>query len=320
MKVKAKFLLAALACSLYSAAWAAWPSKPITLIVPYAAGGLTDNVTRALSDEVSRQLGQPVVVDNRTGAGGKIGLEQLARAPKDGYTIGLVVPATMIFLPLTDKGMKVNPSKDLDLITVAVDTYYVLVTARQIASSGKFADFVSYAKAHPGQLSYGTPGVGTGFHFNNVLLATKLGIKATHVPYRGESAALIDLAGGSIQYMMAGESAKAYVDDGKINALAVTSAQRVASYPNVPTMKELGVDFQTDGWVGYAAPAGTPKDVMDKLNAAFVAAVKSPKVQAVFKGMGYTPVGSSRQDFRQRVEDSFEKYRRLMESGDIKID
>ncbi|MEP6587678.1 MAG: tripartite tricarboxylate transporter substrate binding protein [Polaromonas sp.] len=317
--IKKSAWLAALVLSCCTSAWSAWPDKPITIIVPYAAGGLTDAVTRALTDAMGRELGQPVVVDNRAGAGGKIGMEQLKRAPKDGYTIGLAVPATMVTLPLTDPNYGISPLKDFELITVAVDTFTVLAVSKNALPSGDLKDFIAMARSKPGKLNYGTPGAGTSFHFNNVFMASKLGIDAVHVPYKGESAALTDLAGGAIDYMLAGQGAKVFVDSGRIRALAVSSKRRVSAYPDVPTFKELGIDFTTDGWVGYVAPAGVPAVVVDRLNSAFVKAIRSPEVQRSFASMGYEPVGSSRQEFRSIVEGASRRYADILRTGAVKL-
>ncbi len=312
--------LAVVALALSGAASAAWPEKPITLIVPFPAGGLTDAVSRSLAEEVGRLLGQPLIVDSRPGANGRIGLEQLARAPKDGYTIAVTVPGLMIFQPLTEKTYKFDPLKDFEPITIAVDTYNVLVTHPGVSPTGDLREFVAKAKAQPGVMNYGTPGSGSSFHFNSVVLTDKLGIKAAHVSYRGEAPALIDLAGGSIQFMLAGQSARPYIQDGKIKPIAVTARQRVAILPNVPTFAELGVDFRTDGWVGYVAPAGVPKEVLDRLSDAFRTAIKLPKVREQIATMGYEPVGNSREEFRSLIKDRLEHYRGLIKSGAVKLE
>lgn len=299
---------------------AAWPDKPVTIIVPYAPGGLTDTVTRVLAEEVGRQLGQPVVVDNRPGAGGKIGTEAVSRAPKDGHTIGLAVPGTMVYLPATDKSFALQPLEAFEPITMAVDTFNVLVVNKGVAPSGKFKEFLEHAKANPGKLNFGTPGAGTSFHFNSVLLSQKLGISGTHVPYRGEAPALTDLATGAIHFMLAGAGAKQYVEGGRILPLAVAARRRVSAYPDVPTFHELGIDFKTDGWVGYIAPKGVPVAVLQRLNEAFTQAIQKPKVQESLAGMGYVPVGSSREEFKATMARNTETVRQLVASGAVKLD
>lgn len=312
-------LVAALALGVCAPAAAAWPEKPITLVVPYAPGGLTDSVTRVLAEGLTRELQQPVVIENRPGAGGKIGMEQVKRAPADGYVIGLAVAGTMVTLPLTDPNYGMDPLKDFEPITLAVNTFNVLAVAPSTLPTGGLKEFIALAKSRPGELNYGTPGVGTSFHFNNVLLSQILGIDTVHIAYKGESNALIDVAGGAIDYMLAGQGAKSYVESNKVRALAVTSNNRVQAYPDIPTFKELGIDFTTSGWVGYIAPAGVPADVLDRLNTAFVNVINEPKSQEAFKGMGYEPAGTSRAEFRKLIEDDLAKYGKLITSGAVKL-
>lgn len=312
-------LLALLAGMSLTAAHAEWPDRPIKLIVPYPAGGLTDIVTRVLSDEVGRNLGATIVVENKAGAGGQIGLDTVLRAPSDGYTIGLVVPATMITLPLTNPSFKIKPLEQFAPITIAVDTYLSLVVDPKLGPK-TLAEFIDYAKKHPGKLNYGTPGVGTSYHFNNVMMARKLGIDTVHVPYQGEVKILTDLVGGQLQYALVTNTAKPFIDSGKVNALAVTTGKRVVSLPNVPTFKEAGSDFTSDGWVGYVAAAGTPKPIMDKLTAAFVKALQAPAVRDRLTEMGYVVAGSSPQEFIAIVQEATKRYADVIKAGQIKLD
>lgn len=302
-----------------TAAQAEWPDKPIKLIVPYPAGGLTDIVTRTLSDEVGRNLGTTVIVENKAGAGGQIGLDTMLRAPHDGYTIALVVPATMITLPLTSPNFKIKPSDQFAPITIAVDTFLTLVVDSKLGIE-TLPEFIAYAKKNPGRINYGTPGVGTSFHFNNALMARKLGIDAVHVPYQGEVKILSDIAGGQLQYALVTNTAKAFIDSGKVKALAVTSAKRVVSMPQTPTFQEAGSDFTSDGWVGYVAAAGTPKPIMDKLSAAFVSALQAPAVRQKLTDMGYVVSGNGPEAFDKIIRDSTKVYSDLLKSGAIKLD
>ncbi len=314
------FIGACLALGFISGAQAGdWPTRPITLVVPYPAGGLTDTVSRTLGDEVGKILGQPIVIENRAGAGGKIGLDAVRRAPRDGYTIALVVPATMITLPLTDKNYGIDPLKDFEPITIAVDTYLALVTSPALGVHN-LKEFTAYAQQHPGKLNYATPGAGTSFHFNNVMLAQKLGIRAAHVPYKGEVQMMTDIANGQIHYALVTNSSKAFVDGGKAVPMAVAAAKRVPAFPNVPTFRELGVDFTTDGWVGYAAAAGTPVPILDKLNAAFTKALALPRIKELFVQMGYNPVGNTRAQFRALIEERTRHYAQLVKSGAVKLE
>lgn len=295
-----------------------WPERPIKLIVPYPAGGLTDIVSRLVGDELGRELGTSVVIENRAGAGGQIGLQALLQAPRDGYTIGLVVPATMVTLPLTNPAYKIRPLEQFEPITIAVDTFLTLVVDRKLGFK-TVAEFAEYARQHPGKMNYGTPGAGTSFHFNNVLLAQKLGIEAQHVPYTGEVQMLNDIAGGQLQYALVSNVGKTFVENGQVNALAVTSAQRVRSLPDVPTFREKGIDFTSDGWVGYVAAKGTPAPVLARLQGAFVKALQVPAVQQKLAEMGYQVVGNTPQQFRQIVQDSSQRYGALLRSGAVKL-
>jgi len=298
---------------------AEWPERPIKLIVPYPPGGLTDIVSRTLSGEVAKILGQPLVIENRAGAGGQIGLQAMMQSPRDGYTIGLVVPATMVTLPLTNREFPFNPLKDFEPITVAVDTYLTLVASPGLGVKS-LAEFAAYGKANPGKLNYGTPGIGTSFHFHNVIMTEKMGIKAVHVPYTGEARVLTDVAGSQLHFALVSNAGKSLIDAGKIVALAVTSNKRVNALPAVPSFRELGVDFTSDGWVGYVAASGTPAPILQKLNAAFIAAMEVPSVKARFAEMGYIIVGNSPREFRTLVEKSTERYGELVRSGAVKLD
>jgi len=314
-----KFALALCATALAAHAAAQdFPSKPIKLIIPYPPGGLTDIVTRAVVDEAGRALGQTIVLENRSGAGGQIGLQAMMSAPRDGHTIALVVPATMITLPLTNKEFPFKPLQDFEPLTTAVETFLTLVVGPNLGVRN-LQEFIAYGKKNPGKMNYGTPGVGTSFHFNNVQMGEKLGIDGTHVPYNGEVKILTDLGGGELQYALVSNAGKPFIDGGKVLALAVTSSKRVVSQPNVATFREQGVDFVSDGWVGYAAPAGVPVAVLDKLNGALVKALETPKVKAALTEMGYTVVANSRRDFRANIERSTKWYADTIRAGRIKL-
>jgi tripartite-type tricarboxylate transporter receptor subunit TctC len=314
-----KLLPTVLAAAALSAAHAGeWPERPIKLVVPYPAGGLTDIVSRVLGDEVGKILNTSVVIENKAGAGGQIGLQGVLQSPKDGYTVALVVPATMVTLPLTNPDYKIKPLEQFEPITIALDTFLTLVVDNRLGVK-TVNDFVALAKKKPGELNYGIPGTGTSFHFNNVLMAQKLGIDTTYVPYKGEGAILNDIAGGSLHYALVSNTGKAYVDAGQVTALAVTSAKRVNSLPNVPSFKELGIDFTTDGWVGYVVAKGTPQPVVDKLNKAFVKALNTPAVKKRLMDMGYQVIAGTPEQFVSEVEKGTKKYGDMLRSGAVKL-
>lgn len=311
--------IASFACLAVAPSLAAdWPERPIKLIVPYPPGGLTDIVSRLVGDELGRVLGTSIVIDNRAGAGGQIGLQALLQAPRDGYTIGLVVPATMVTLPLTNPAYKIKPLEQFEPLTVAVDTFMMLVVDRKLGIT-TVQQFADYARKNPGKMNYGTPGAGTSFHFNNVILAQKMGVEAEHVPYTGEVQMLNDIAGSQLQYALVSNAGKNFVDSGQVMALAVTAAKRVSSMPAVPTFKESGVDFVSDGWVGYVAAKGTPEPVLAKLNSGLVQALNAPAVKKKLSEMGYQVVGNTPAQFRQIVQDSTQRYSALVDSGAIKL-
>jgi len=295
-----------------------WPSRALTIVVPYPPGGLTDTVTRVVAEELSGVVGQPVIVENKPGGNGQIGLNAVLNAPKDGHTLALVVPATMITLPLTQPNYRIKPMEQLAPITIAVDTFLTLVVSPELKLQ-TLADFTAYAKAHPGELNYGAPGAGSSFHFNNVMMAQKLGIDTTFIPYTGENPVLLDVAGGHLHYALVSNSGKAYIESGKIRPLAVTANERVVSLPDIPTFKEQGVEFTSDGWVGYAAAAGTPEPVLDRLNAAFVKALSAPGVKEKLTGMGYAVVANTRGEFVDLIKTRGQDYEDIIKSGAISL-
>lgn len=298
-----------------------WPSKPITLVVPFPPGGFTDNVTRAVSAELTKSLGQSVIVENKSGAGGRIGTTAVINAPKDGYTIGLGVPATLSLLPVIDPkfaklGQQYAP------ITIGVRGYLGVAINPEKLPMRTFQQFVEYAKANPDKLSYGTPGAGTSFNLWGEVLAEAAGFKPLHVPYRGESPALTDLLGGQIQFMLVTGAAKPYVDSGKLLVLATTGAERWSAFPNAPTLKETGIasDVLASGWMGFIAPKGTPQAVIDKLNAAFIHALRQPSVEKVLTSQGYTVVASKPEALTRLVGDETKRFEQVIASGKVKLE
>ena len=295
-----------------------WPERPVRIVVPYPAGGLTDVVTRVVAEELGRQIGQTVIVENKGGAGGMIGLQGVLQAPRDGHTIALVVPATMITLPLTSASYKIKPLQDFEPITAAVDTFLTLVVS---PSSGirTLADFIAHAKRNEGKLNYGTPGAGTSFHLNNLMMARRLGIRTTHIPYQGEVQFLNDVASGVLNYALVSSAGKPYIDGGRVVPLAMSAPARSSSLPNVPTFAEQGVDFTTDGWVGYALAAGTPPDVVEQVSAALMKAIRSPAASKRLSEMGFTVVGNDRASFKASIIRSTKAYEELVTSGEVKV-
>jgi tripartite-type tricarboxylate transporter receptor subunit TctC len=297
-----------------------WPERPIKLVVPYPPGGLTDVVSRALAEEAGKILGTSVVIDNKPGAGGQIGLQGVLAAPRDGYTVALVVPATMVTLPLTNPNFKIQPLKDFEPLTAAVETSLTLVVNKELGIK-TLSDFTAYARKNTGKLNYGIPGAGTSFHFNNVLMANKLGFQATFVSYPGEVQVYNDLAGGQLQYALLSSTMRSQiVDGGKVVALAVAGSRREVNMPQVATFREQGVDFSSDGWVGYAVGAGTPPAIVAKLSEAFTKALRTPAVNDRLTQLGLDVIASTPAQFRTAIQEGTERYGALVRSGAIKID
>ncbi len=294
MNIFFKAALVALLCCLSPARAQVWPSRPITLINPYPPGGFADSVTRVVAQEAATVLGQAIVVENRPGASGKIGLDAVLAAPKDGYTLGLAVPASLSLFPVLDPKYA-NLHSRYAPITMAVRGYLALAINPAVVPARSIREFAAWAKANEGKVSYGTPGVGTSYHLWAEAFNMAAGIAPTHVPYKGEGPALNDLLGGQISFMMVTGAAKQHVDSGRLLVLATTGAERwTLLYPNAPTFKEAGYpEVESSGWLAYIAPAGVPREIIERLNRAFIQALRSPAVEKVLGSQGYTVVGSA---------------------------
>jgi tripartite-type tricarboxylate transporter receptor subunit TctC len=244
----------------------AWPTRSVTLVVPFTAGGTTDIVARLLSQKLTQLWGQSVVVDNRPGAGGNIGGAIVAKAPPDGYTILVTSGSVVTVNPYLYRDMGFDVNKDLAAVTnVATGPMVVVVNPKVPAQT--LQELISLAKTHPGTLNFGSAGQGSQVHMAGESFANAAGIQITHVPYKGEAAAYNDLVGGQIQLVVGNiAAASAFVNGGQLRALAVTSKQRSKMLPNVPTAGESGLPgLEVAGWFGLMVPNGTPKDVIDKV-------------------------------------------------------
>jgi len=302
----------------------AFPSRPITLIVPVNPGGPNDMVGRLVAAQLYKLLGQSVVVENRPGASQKIGIRSMLNAPKDGYTIAVVSPASMTINPLIDKAVGYDPLKDFTFLTQAVSLYYALIANPSLPVKS-VPELVTYAKAHPDKLAYGTGGSGTLIHFAAQQVFQKLGITALPVHYKGDGPALLDLLGGQVQLMVAGTGvAKPYIDRGQVVALATTGPERMAELPNVPTYKQTGIkaleNFTTQSWIGFIAAAGTPPEVAKKLQDALVKSLQVPELRKSLEAAGFQIVASTSAEFAAMVRTSLEENRKVIESGAIKVE
>ncbi|MDP3162906.1 MAG: tripartite tricarboxylate transporter substrate binding protein [Reyranella sp.] len=283
-----RFLLAAALIACSTAAMAqAWPAKSLRMIVPLAPGATADIVARIFADELSKALGQTVVVDNKTGAGGTIATAELARAPADGYTMGLVSQGTMVFNIGLYKAPGYDPLKDLALVAASGGVSNVLIVSPDNPAK-TVADLLAQARAKPGELTYASGGVGTSHHMSGVLLELRTGVKLQHVPYRATPAGIQAVANGEVTMgLFNTPTVIGLIKGGKLKALAVTSEKRSELLPDVPTMAEAGVkDYVFNTWMGFAVPAGVPAPVIARLNAEINRIGQLPQVREKMLAQG----------------------------------
>ena len=298
-------------------------SRPIRLIVPYAAGGPIDVTARVLAERVKDVLGT-VIIENRPGGGGNIGVDQIAKAAPDGLTIGIAALATHAINPWLYNKMPFNASTDFAPITQMVRVPNVLVvnaaTAERLGINS-LADLIRYAKANPGKLNYGSGGNGSGGHLAGEMFKAKAGIFAVHIPYNGGSPAQLALLSAQVDFNFDNlATAAANIKSGKLKALAVTTAQRSPALPDVPAVSETLGGFAVDTWWGLVAPAATPKDIITKLNQAFVVALNSPEVKARFALLLAEPVATTPDQFGAFMKDELAKYETVVKASGAKVD
>lgn len=319
------FLASVLALGLATAApWAAaqaWPSRPVTIVVPFPAGGALDNVARAIAEPMRAELGQPVVVDNRAGAGGTVGSAVVARAAPDGYTILLGSVATHAIAAGLYPKLPYDPLADFAPITQLTSSPLVLAASLQ-SNVGTVAELIAAAKAKPGGLNYASTGNGTALHIAGEAFRKAAGIDVVHVPYKGGGQAATALLAGEVNYILANpQLVTAFLQAGKLRGLAVTGAARLDALPTLPTLKEAGlpgVDVTT--WFGLWAPKNTPPALVDRLNAAARKALALPEVQKQLATQGDAPVGSTVEDFARLVRAEHQRWVAFVQSAGIKVD
>lgn len=303
------------------AAYAAtdWPRKPIRVIVPFPPGGSTDIAARLAAEGMGRKLGQTFVVENRPGAGGNLGLEALARSDNDGYTIGILTTAHPINSWLYKK-----PGYDLKSSFAPIGFLQegpVMLVVHPSLPVNSVSEFIAYAKANPGKLNFATSGTGNSTHMAGELFCNRAQIKMTHVPYKGSAPAIADTIAGvcelSFDTMI---SALPHVKSGKLKALAVTTAKRSPMVPEVPSIAESLPGFDVSAWNGMVAPAGTPKEIIEKLHAAMVDALASPAVIKRFAEMGVTSRPMQPQDFHQFILEEAQMWGKTVQAANISID
>ena len=314
---------AATAAVVLSPAALAQDAKPIRLVVPYAAGGPIDVTARALAERVRDTLGT-VVIDNKPGAGGNIGADFVAKAAPDGLTIGIAATATHAVNPWLYKRMPYDAGKDFAAITQMVRVPNVLVMNAEKADRLKIktvADLIAYAKANPAKLNYGSGGNGSAGHLAGEMFKQRAGIYALHIPYRGANPAQLALLSGEVDYNIDNLAAAApNIKSGKLRALAVTTARASPALPGVPPLSDTIKGFAIDTWWGLVAPAGTPKDVIAKLNKAFVAALNAPETQTRFATLLAEPVPTTPEQFEALMQAERAKYQSVVKASGATVD
>jgi len=282
---------------------AAYPTKPITFLVPYSAGGPTDLIARQLALGLNKLWGQPVVVDNRTGASGIVALTALARAPGDGYTLGIMVSPVTAIAPLTQPNFPYDVVKDFTAVSDVVDYALVLMVGPQTKAKSA-RELADYAKKNPTAVTYGSSGVGGTNHLAGELFSRSANAPMLHVPYKGNAPAINDVMAGQISFVFAQtDTAIGMAKSGKMTALGITAATRNPALPNVPTMEEGGfAGMDVGGWTGVMAPAKLPQEVLKKLEEGIAAVKKTPEFREKMESMGFVITGTSSAVFGQRVQ------------------
>jgi len=309
----------ALSCS--GALAQAWPAKPIRVIVPFPPGGGTDNIAREVSQNVAKATGWTFVVENRPGAGGNLGVDAVAKAPADGYTIVMGQTSNLAINPSLYSKLPYDPQKDLAPIVLVANAPLTLATSAN-SPWKTLGEAVNAAKAKPGAINIASAGNGTVAHLTIELFQKAAGIKMQHVPYKGASLALTDVIGGNVElYMSSVPTLLQHIKSGKLRALAVTSAKRVDDLPNVPTINESGYQgFDAVTWFGFLAPASTPKDVVARLNDAFNKALQQPDVRKRLDEEGSVPAGGTPEQFAALIKDEIPRWGKVVKESGARVD
>ena len=296
-------------------------SKPIRLVVPFPPGGATDITARVMIEPLSRILGQPVIVENRAGAGGSIGMSEVAKAAPDGLTLGVATLSTHGVNPSVYKKLPYDPIKDFVAVTELVKAPGVLVVNSALPVAN-FAELVKYLKANPGKVTFASPGNGTIGHMWGELFKSTTNTFMVHIPYRGAGPALNDVVGGQVNaYFDQVASSLPFIQSGKLRAIAVSWGKRLEVLPNVPTYGELALFSNNDpSWFGLVAPAGTPPAAVKRINDAVVAALKEPAIRDRLSAQGLFASGTSPDEFAAQVKKEIDKMQRIAKFAKISLD
>jgi tripartite-type tricarboxylate transporter receptor subunit TctC len=296
----------------------AWPVKPVKMVVPFPAGGPTDVLTRAMADKLGTALGQPMVIENKPGAGGAIGADFVAKSAPDGYTLVMATTSTHSIGPYLAK-LPYDPQKDFTPVVWVGNATNILVVPPSLGVSS-VQELIALAKKDPGKLNYATSGVGTVVHLTSEHFANMAGVKFTHVPYKGVQLSIPDLLSGQVSMLFDNiMTAQSHIKSGKLKALGISSSQRSPLVPDVPTIAESGLPgFESVTWFGVFGPAGTPKAVVDRMNAEVNRVLADPAIRERFAQLGFEPAGGTPGDFAAVVQRDAAKWSKVIKDANVK--
>jgi tripartite-type tricarboxylate transporter receptor subunit TctC len=303
-----------------------WPTKPVKIVVPFAPGGTTDLLARAMATELSKAFPQPFVVENRAGAGGNLGADIVAKSPADGYTLLMGTVGTHGINQSLYSKMPFNPQKDFAPITLVAGVPNVMIMNTETAKNlgiNNVMDFIKYGKSHPGKFNMASSGNGTSIHLAGELFKSRTGIFMTHIPYTGSGPALMGLLSGTVDVMFDNlPSALPQIKSGKLKGFAVTSAQRSAAMPELPTIEEAGQlkGFDASSWFGLLAPAGTPVDIVNRIQQEVAKALASPAVKEKLLAQGAIPSGNTPAEFAKFIDEETKKWAPVVKASGAKVD
>ena len=299
---------------------AAYPTRPVRLVVPFPAGGTTDILARAAAQKLSEAWGQQVIVDNRPGAAGNIGAELVAKSAPDGYTLLMGTVGTHAINASLYAKMPYDQVKDFAPVILVAGVPNVLVVNPQLPVN-TVAELIAYAKANPGKLNFASSGSGTSIHLSGELFKTMTGVQMTHVPYKGSAPALTDLMGGQVQLMFDNlPSSLAFIKAGKLRAIAVTSTTRAAALPDTPAVADTVPGFEASSWFGILAPAGTPREIVAKINGEISKWLASPDAKEKLAAQGADVAGGTPEDFAKHIQTETAKWAKVVKESGAKVD